>query len=243
VTDPAAGVGVLAALAAGAVSFLSPCVLPLVPAYLSAVVGVAPADLEHAGARRVLPPSLAFVASFSLIFILLGLGATTVGSALRDHHDTLDKVAAAVIVAMGVYFVASAFVARLNRSWHVERLLTRAGKGGPVVAGAAFAIAWTPCVGPILSAAALTASVGHAAVLLGFYSAGLAIPFLATALAFGRMTSAFDVVKRHFPIVIGVSGAILITVGVLIWTGELFVLNIKAQQLLKRLGIDFFSSV
>jgi cytochrome c-type biogenesis protein len=82
---------VLAALAAGAVSFLSPCVLPLVPAYLSAVVGVAPADLEHAGARRVLPPSLAFVASFSLIFILLGLGATTVGSALRDHHDTLDK--------------------------------------------------------------------------------------------------------------------------------------------------------
>ena len=242
-TDPAAGVGVLAALAAGAVSFLSPCVLPLVPAYLSAVVGVAPADLEHAGARRVLPPSLAFVASFSLIFILLGLGATTVGSALRDHHDTLDKVAAAVIVAMGVYFVASAFVARLNRSWHVERLLTRAGKGGPVVVGAAFAIAWTPCVGPILSAAALTASVGHAAVLLGFYSAGLAIPFLATALAFGRMTSAFDVVKRHFPIVIGVSGAILITVGVLIWTGELFVLNIKAQQLLKRLGIDFFSSV
>ena len=176
-TDPAAGVGVLAALAAGAVSFLSPCVLPLVPAYLSAVVGVAPADLEHAGARRVLPPSLAFVASFSLIFILLGLGATTVGSALRDHHDTLDKVAAAVIVAMGVYFVASAFVARLNRTWHVERLLTRAGKGGPVVAGAAFAIAWTPCVGPILSAAALTASVGHAAVLLGFYSAGLAIPF------------------------------------------------------------------
>ena len=144
-TDPAAGVGVLAALAAGAVSFLSPCVLPLVPAYLSAVVGVAPADLEHAGARRVLPPSLAFVASFSLIFILLGLGATTVGSALRDHHDTLDKVAAAVIVAMGVYFVASAFVARLNRTWHVERLLTRAGKGGPVVAGAAFAIAWTPC--------------------------------------------------------------------------------------------------
>ena len=76
-----------------------------------------------------------------------------------------------------VYFVASAFVARLNRTWHVERLLTRAGKGGPVVAGAAFAIAWTPCVGPILSAAALTASVGHAAVLLGFYSAGLAIPF------------------------------------------------------------------
>jgi cytochrome c-type biogenesis protein len=247
VTDPAAGVGVLAALAAGTVSFLSPCVLPLVPGYLSAVVGVAPADLEHAGVRRVLPPSLTFVASFSLIFIVLGLGATTVGSALRSHHDTLDKVAAALIVAMGVFFVASAFITRLGRPWHVEGLLSRAGKGGPVVAGAAFAIAWTPCVGPtlgaILSAAALTESVGHAAVLLGFYSAGLAIPFLATAIAFNRMTSAFAVVKRHFPLIIGAGGAILIAMGVLIWTGELFQLNIQAQHLLDNLGLDFFNSV
>jgi cytochrome c-type biogenesis protein len=247
VTDPASGVGVLAALAAGTVSFLSPCVLPLVPGYLSAVVGVAPSDLEHAGARRVLPPSLAFVASFSLIFILLGLGATSVGSALRSNHDTLDKVAAALIVTMGVFFIASAFVTRLNRQWHVEALLRQAGKGGPVVAGAAFAVAWTPCVGPtlgaILSAAALTESVGHAAILLAFYSAGLAIPFLATALAFNRMTSAFAVVKRHFPVIIGVGGAVLIVMGVLIWTGELFQLNIKAQQLLESLGLDFFNHV
>ena len=246
-TDPASGVGVLAALAAGTVSFLSPCVLPLVPGYLSAVVGVAPSDLEHAGARRVLPPSLAFVASFSLIFILLGLGATTVGSALRAHHDTLDKVAAALIVTMGVFFIASAFVARLNREWHIEALLRRAGSGGPVVAGAAFAVAWTPCVGPtlgaILSAAALTESVGHAAILLAFYSAGLAIPFLATALAFNRMTSAFAVVKRHFPVIVGAGGAVLIVMGALIWTGELFQLNIKAQQLLESLGLDFFNHV
>jgi cytochrome c-type biogenesis protein len=124
------------------------------------------------------------VASFSVIFILLGLVATGVGSTLRDHHALLDKVAAAVIVALGVLFVASAFVDRLNRDWHVKALLRPAGKGGPVVAGAAFVIAWTPCVGPtlgaILSAAALTESVGHAAVLLAYYSAGLAIPFLAT---------------------------------------------------------------
>jgi len=131
-----------------------------------------------------------------------------------------------------VYFVASAFVARLNRTWHVERLLTRAGKGGPVVAGAAFAIAWTPCVGPILSAAAHRGRGARrrvAGVLLG----RTGDPVSGDPLAFGRMTSAFDVVKRHFPIVIGVSGAILITVGVLTWTGELFVLNINAQQLLK----------
>ncbi|MGD9736006.1 MAG: cytochrome c biogenesis CcdA family protein [Solirubrobacterales bacterium] len=246
-TDPAAGVGVFAALAAGTVSFLSPCVLPLVPGYLSAVIGVSPADLERASARRVLPPSLAFVASFSLIFILLGLGATTVGSTLRTHHDTLDRIAAALIVLMGIFFVASAFVTRLNREWHVDALLRRAGKGGPVVAGAAFAVAWTPCVGPtlgaILSAAALSDSVGHGAILLGFYSAGLAIPFLMTALAFNRMTTAFAVVKRHFPIIIGIGGGVLIAMGVLIWTGELFELNIKAQQLMESLGLDFFNHV
>jgi cytochrome c-type biogenesis protein len=247
VTDPASGVGVLAAVAAGAVSFASPCVLPLVPGYLSTVVGVAPGELGRAGVRRVLPPSLAFVASFSLIFILLGLGATTVGSTLRSHHDLLDKIAAALIVAIGVFFVASAFLTRLNREWRVEALLHRAGKGGPVVAGAAFAVAWTPCVGPtlgaILSAAALTSSVGHAAILLAFYSAGLAIPFLLTALAFERMTSAFAVIKRHFPAVIGAGGAILIAMGVLIWTGELFQLNIQAQRLLDSLGLDFFNSI
>ena len=246
-TDPAAGVGILAAVAAGAVSFLSPCVLPLVPGYLSTVVGVAPADLERAGARRVLPPSLAFVGSFSVIFILLGLAATSVGSALRSHHALLDKVAAGVIVALGVLFVASAFVDRLNREWHVEALLRRAGKGGPIVAGAAFAVAWTPCVGPtlgaILSAAAISSSVGHAAVLLAFYSAGLAIPFLATALAFGRMTTAFAVVKRHYPLVIATGGAVLIAMGVLLWTGELFRLNIEAQRFLDTIGLDFFNSV
>src|SRR5919198_1911392 len=232
--DPAAGVGVLAALAAGTVSFLSPCVLPLVPGFLSTVVGVAPADLERAGARRVLPPSLAFVGSFSVIFILLGLAATSVGSALRSHHALLDKVAAGVIVALGVLFVASAFVDRLNREWHVEALLRRAGKGGPIVAGAAFAVAWTPCVGPtlgaILSAAAISSSVGHAAVLLAFYSAGLAIPFLATALAFARMTTAFAVVKRHYRSIMASGGLVLIAMGVLIWTGELFQLNIAAQH-------------
>jgi cytochrome c biogenesis protein CcdA len=152
VTDPAGGVGILAAVAAGALSFLSPCVLPLVPGYLSTVVGVAPADLERAGGRRVLPPSVALVASFSVIFILLGLTATGVGSMLRAHHALFAKVAAAVIVALGLLFVASAFVDRLNRDWHVDALLRRAGRGGPVVSGAAFAIAWTPCVGPTLGA-------------------------------------------------------------------------------------------
>ena len=246
-TDPASGVGVLAAVAAGAVSFLSPCVLPLVPGYLSAVVGVAPTDLRRTGKRRVLIPSLLFVASFSAIFILMGVGATLFGSGFAAHRQLLDKIAAVLIVALGVLFVGTLFVVRLNREWHVDALMQRAGRGGPLVAGAAFAVAWTPCVGPtlgaILSAAALSSSALHGAVLLAFYSAGLAIPFLATALAFERMTSLFAVVKRHFRFVIGAGGLVLIGMGALIWSGEMFQLNIQAQNALNSLGINFFNLI
>lgn len=241
-SDPAAGVGIFAALAAGVVSFLSPCVLPLVPGYLSAVSGVAPGDLEQASWRRVIGPSLLFVASFSAIFISLFLPATWLGSTLSDNRDLLTKLGAALIVAMGVFFVASLFVARLNREWHVDALLRRAGKGGPVVAGAAFAIAWTPCIGPtlgaIVTAGSISASAPHAALLLAVYSAGLAIPFLLTAVAFSRMTSAFAVVKRHYPLVMGIGGAILIAMGVLIWTGEFTELNSQAQRWQSELGLN-----
>lgn len=244
-SDPASGVGVFAALAAGLVSFLSPCVLPLVPGYLSAVTGVSAGDLQDAGWRRVLAPSLLFVASFSAIFILLGLTATGIGATLQDHQRTLEKVSAALIVAMGLLFMAAPFVTRLNREWHVEALLARAGRGGPVVAGAAFAIAWTPCVGPtlaaILSAAAISDSAGHGAWLLAVFSAGLAIPFLLTALAFTRMTTAFAVVKRHYGAIMAVGGAILVAMGVLIWTGELFRLNAEVQSFFDGLGLNIWN--
>ena len=241
-TDPAAGVGLLAALGAGIVSFLSPCVLPLVPGYLSAVTGVSPAELEQAGWRRVLAPSLVFVAAFSAIFIILGLTATGLGQLLNNHHSTLERVSGGLIVALGVFFVAAAFVPRLNREWHVERLLAAAGRGGPAVAGAAFAIAWTPCIGPtlgaILTAASFSDSAGRGALLLAVYSAGLGIPFLATALAFSRMTTAFAVVRRHYAVVIGLGGAILIAMGILILTGEFTQLNTQAQNLTSDLGIN-----
>ncbi len=143
---------------------------------------------------------------------------------------------------MGVLFVASFFVTRLNREWHVDALMARAGKGGPLVAGAAFAIAWTPCVGPtlaaILSAAALTGSAAHGALLLAFYSAGLGIPFLLTAIAFSRMTTVFSVVKRHYAAIVAIGGAILIVMGILILTGEFFQLNIEAQKITQDLGLD-----
>jgi cytochrome c-type biogenesis protein len=244
-SDPASGVGIFAALAAGIVSFLSPCVLPLVPGYLSAVTGVSANELDDAGWRRVLGPSLLFVASFSAIFIVLGLTATGLGSTLQDHKQLLTKISGALIIFMGVLFVASLFITRLNREWHVEALLQRAGKGGPIVAGAAFAIAWSPCIGPtlgaILSAAALTDSAGRGAFLLAVYSAGLAIPFIATALAFSQMTSAFAVVKRHYQAIVAVGGLILIAMGVLILNGELTRLNIEVQSWLERSGLDFFN--
>jgi cytochrome c-type biogenesis protein len=235
------------ALVAGLVSFLSPCVLPLVPGYLSAVTGVSAPDLGKTDWRRVLAPSFLFVASFSAIFVILGLTATGLGSTLQDHRALLDKIAGALIIAMGVLFVAALFVNRLNREWHVGALLDRAGKGGPIIAGAAFAVAWTPCIGPTLASilvlAGNTGSVGQGAFLLAVYSAGLGIPFLLTAVAFSRMTTAFASVKRYYPVIIASGGAILIVMGVLVWTGELFRLNIEAQRLLDDLSINFFNEI
>jgi cytochrome c-type biogenesis protein len=229
-SDTATGVGIPLALAAGLVSFLSPCVLPLVPGYLSTVIGVTPADLKDGvGPRRVLVPSLLFIASFSAIFILLGLSATVIGSTLNTHKHALEQVGGALIVAMGVAFLATPFVAILNREWHPEALLRFAGRGGPLVAGAAFAIAWTPCtsitLGAILTQAAVSSSAAHGALLLAVYSAGLAIPFLLIAVAFERMTNALGLVKRHFPVIIGIGGAVMIVLGLLILTGEFTTLN------------------
>jgi cytochrome c-type biogenesis protein len=242
-SDAASGVGIPLALAAGFVSFLSPCVLPLVPGYLSTVIGVTPAEMKGGvGARRVLVPSLLFISSFSLIFILLGLSATVIGSTLNAHKQTLEHIGGALIIAMGLIFLATPFVSVLNREWHPDSLLRLAGKGGPLIAGAAFAIAWTPCtsitLGAILTQAAVSNSAAHGALLLAFYSAGLAIPFLLIALAFERMTGALAIVKRHFPVIIGIGGVVMIALGVLIITGEFTVLNAKANTLLQGTGLD-----
>ncbi len=240
--NPGTGVGLLAALAAGVVSFLSPCVLPLVPGYLSAVTGVSAADLDDADWRSVVPPALTFVASFSAIFILLGLTATGLGSFLSENKPLLTQISGWLIIAMGALFVGSLFITRLNKEWHVDALLSRAGKGGPIIAGAAFAIAWSPCIGPtlgaILSVAAAEGSAAHGALLLAVYSAGLAIPFLVTALAFTRMTTAFAVIKRHYAVIVAVGGLILIVMGILIVTGEFKQLNIEAQNWTSNLGIE-----
>ena len=206
------GIGLLAALFAGAVSFFSPCVLPLVPGYLSAVTGIAPGDLEQASWRTVVPPALTFIASFTFVFVLLGLGAVEIGQTLKANQETLEKIAGVLIVLMGLIFVSSLFVNRLNKEWHVDALIERAGTGGPLIAGAAFAVAWTPCIGPTLGAittlAGTTGSALEGAVMLLVYSAGLGIPFMLTGLAFTRMTTAFGFVKRHYAAIMATGGVI-----------------------------------
>jgi len=230
------------AFGAGLISFLSPCVLPLVPGYISAVAGVTPSEVRT---RRVILPTLAFIASFSAIFMVLGLlGQRALRSALTGPAAL--KVSGALIIAMGVVFLLAPFVPILSREWHVGNLVERAGRGGPVLIGAAFALAWTPCTGPtlgaIVTAAGTSTSASRGAVLLAAYCAGLGVPFLITGLAFGTATSAFAVVKRHYPVVIGVGGLVLISMGVLIWTGEFTQLNITVSHWIQNLGLPDFNA-
>ena len=238
---------VIAAFAVGFISFISPCVLPLVPGYLSAISGVTPAELRDGEKRTsaVLGPALVFCAAFTLVFVALGMTATGLGSVLDENRGLLEKIAGATIIVLGLFFLLTPFVARLNKEWRVDALMSRAGSGGPLVAGAAFAIAWTPCVGPtlatILSAAALQDTVGEGAVLLTFYSLGLAVPFVMTAIAFNRATSAFRWLRDRFLVVTAVSGGVLVAMGVLLVTGQLTDLNIEAQRLLQGVGLDFYN--
>jgi cytochrome c-type biogenesis protein len=222
---------VIAAFAVGFVSFVSPCVLPLVPGYLSAVSGVSVTDLRQGTHRlsHVLWPAAIFCLSFTIMFVALGMTATGLGSTLRDSKDTLDKAAGILIIAMGVFFLLTPFVPKLNREWRPD------------------AVAWTPCVGPtlasILAAASTSDTVGHGGVLLAFYSLGLAVPFLATAIAFDRATTAFRWIRDRYLLVTAVSGCVLVAMGVLILTGELTQLNVEAQRWLSNLGLDFLYNI
>lgn len=236
------------AFAAGVVSFLSPCCLPLVPGYLAAVAGVEPgAPRKRRLDPRVLARSGIFVGTFSLVFVLFGLTATAIGSFLFDNQPLLNKVAGSLIIAMGLFFIATVFVTRLNQDWHPDALIKRAGSGGPVVAGLAFAVAWTPCVGPTLGAilglAATSGGTAEGAGLLAVYSAGLALPFLLSAVAFDATARSFGFFKRHFAAIQVTSGVVLVAMGILVVTGELFRLNVEAQRLLDRWDLNLFRSV
>jgi cytochrome c-type biogenesis protein len=239
---------VVAAFAVGFLSFVSPCVLPLVPGYLSTISGVSFADLQEGRGRgKVLGPALLFCLAFSVMFIALGMTATGLGQTLQDHRQVLRQVAGVVIGLMGVLFIATLFVPLLNRDWRPEALLRRAHTGGPIVAGLAFAVAWLPCTGPtlgaILTAAGTESTVGEGGVLLAFYALGLAVPFVLSALAFSSVSGLFRFFRDHYAAIALVSGAVLVAMGVLLYTNELTRLNSEALSLMDDLGINFFSDI
>jgi cytochrome c-type biogenesis protein len=213
-----------AAFAAGIVSFVSPCVLPLIPGYLSFVSGV---GFDELGARprRVVGQTAWFVLGFGIMFALLGAGAAWFGNTLLVHRRSLEIAAGAFIVFAGLIHAGVPLPALLLAE---KRLHFRREGSGPVtalVAGVAFAIGWTPCIGPTLAAIlTLAAGEGHAeqgAVLLLVYALGLGVPFLAFGLAFTRALGLAHVLRRHWRLVSIASGTLLVAFGVLLATGEL----------------------
>jgi cytochrome c-type biogenesis protein len=239
---------VVAAFAVGFISFISPCVLPLVPGYLSTISGVSFVDIQEGrGRARVLGPALLFCLAFTAMFVALGMGATGLGQTLNEHRAVLRQVSGVVLILMGAFFIGTLFLPLFNREWRPEQLMRRAHTGGPLIAGVAFAVAWLPCTGPtlgaILTAASNQATVGEGGVLLAFYALGLAVPFILSALAFSTFSGVFKFFRDHYAAITVVSGAVLIVMGVLLYSNELTRLNSEALQAMDDLGINFFNEI
>jgi cytochrome c-type biogenesis protein len=225
-------VTLLAAFAAGVLSFISPCVLPLIPGYISFVSGATLEDMRGAGPassrRQVIVTSLAFVLGFSIVFVALGASASAVGKFLFQNAPVLEKIAGAVIIVFGLHLMG---VFRL-RFLEVEKRLQAgrkpAGPLGAMVVGFAFAFGWTPCIGPILGGILLVAgskeTVAEGVLLLAVYSLGLGVPFLLTSLAIDRFFLVSKAIRRHYRSIELVSGGLLVAVGVLIFTDQLTVI-------------------
>ena len=211
------------AAAAGLVSFLSPCVLPLVPGYLSYVTGLTGADIateeEHKRGRVVLG-ALLFVLGFSLVFVSEGALFGSLAGELQANEDVVDRVLGALTVVLGLAFLG--LVPGMQREVRFHRL-PRAGLLGAPLLGVLFGVGWTPCIGPTLGAVQVLAyqqgTAGRGAFLTFGYCLGLGVPFLLTALAFRRAMGAFGVVKRHYDVVLRVGGGLLVVIGLLLVSG------------------------
>ena len=230
-------VTLLAAFFAGVLSFVSPCVLPLIPGYLSFVSGVtldemrgnsagvtAPADVR----RRAVVMSIAFVLGFSLVFISLGASATAIGALLMEHLSILGKIAGVVIILFGLHMMGVLKIGMLYSEKRIQTSGKPAGFFGAMLVGIAFAFGWTPCIGPILAAilavAAAQESVGEGVKLLAVYSAGLGVPFIATSLAINKFFAASAHIRKHYHTIEVVSGVFMVVVGVLIFTNRFTVI-------------------
>ncbi len=242
----AAGVTYVAAFAGGLVSFLSPCVLPIVPGYLALVTGLDVADLRDEPERhvaRIVRDTSLFIAGFSAVFIVLGLSATALGQTAFRNHILLTRVSGLVVLAMAL-FLAGSLVLQAPWLYQEKRFQPNPSRFGPLaapVAGIAFGFGWTPCIGPVLgSVLAVAGSQGRAwegASLLAVYSLGLGVPFLVTGLALGRLAGTFDWVKRHFTALILVSSVSLAFFGVLLTLNRLTWVTSQLQQALRDVGL------
>jgi cytochrome c-type biogenesis protein len=233
------GSSVLLALAAGLLSFLSPCVLPLVPGYLSAVSAVEADRLGAPGtARRVVLASVPFVLGFTAVFVALGVGAALLGGTLLDDQFLLERIAGFVLVVLGLAFMGLLpWPERLVGAGLVQGAR---GSGSRVLLGTAFAVCAAPCIGPVLAGIlVLAGSAGTAAegaLLLGVYSLGLAIPFVLAGALFTRAMGAFRWLRDHYRAIQFAGGAIMVALGLLLFFGRFYWLRIYLNRLLEWLG-------
>jgi cytochrome c-type biogenesis protein len=228
-------VSIGAAFLAGLLSFLSPCVLPLVPPYLCYMTGYSLDDLaEPNGAARlksaeVAVAALLFVAGFSAVFIAMGATASVVGQVLRDNMALMAKIAGVVIILMGLHFLGVLRIGFLYRQAQYQPKVRQAGLLGAFVIGLAFGFGWTPCIGPILAVilavAASTESVAQGTTLLAVYSAGLGVPFVAAALFLGHFLGFLRRFRQHLATVERAMGLLLVVTGVMFLTGSIQTLS------------------
>ncbi len=222
----------LAAFAAGILSFLSPCVLPLVPGYVSLISGTSVDELAAPAqrlTRRVMLSSAMFIVGFSVVFIALGAVATSIGQLTRQYYSLLTRIAGAVIIVFGLHLTGIWKIKALYADKRLHEVKGGSSAAGAFVIGFAFAFGWTPCIGPILAAilalAAAEETVLKGVVLLAIYSAGLAVPFLLTSLGVDRFLAFYGRFRRHLHVVEVVSGVLLIAIGVLILTRHFTILS------------------
>ncbi len=222
----------LAAFLAGLLSFLSPCVLPLVPGYVSLISGASVDELQGTERKMlgtVMLHSITFILGFSFVFIALGAVATGLGQFFNEYHHILAKVAGAVIIIFGLHLTGLLKIKALYADKRLHDVKGSSTALGSFVVGFAFAFGWTPCIGPILAAilalAAEQDSVMKGVVLLSIYSAGLAVPFLLTSLGIDRFLGFYTRFRRHLHTVEVISGVLLIAVGVLIFMNNLKILS------------------
>lgn len=238
------------AFLAGIVSFLSPCVLPLVPGYISYMSGVSAAsDGSPAAPRRAVVAAAVFVLGFTVVFVPLGATATLLGSLLNDYQDQLRIASGVFIIFLGLLFVGAFRIPALQRD---TRFQPRPGSGlwGSAVLGGAFAFGWSPCIGPVLGSVLTMAAgrgseggVGEGAALLAVYSLGLGVPFLAAGLGVTRLGGVVAWLRRHSRKVSLVSGMLLVGMGVLFVTNQLFQISIWMQKTFVALNLDFLANI